>query len=74
MNRLCETFRWFVYLSVGILFAFFVIVTALNFFIPIGLICEHKNLMWLLLYIAEPILLFVDIYLWKLLEDLKWWV
>ena len=74
MNRICKTFRGFVYISVGILFAVIAIVMTLNLFMPIALSCETENPMWLLLYIAEPILLFLEIYLFNLLEDLEWWV
>ena len=74
MNRICETFRWFVLICVGILFAILVIATLLNLCMPIALSIDLKNKLWLLLYIAEPILLFVDVYLFKLLEDLEWWV
>ena len=74
MNKICKTFRWFVYISVGILFAVLCIVTAFNLVVPIGLSCGLENPLWLLLYIAEPILLFLDIYVFNILADLEWWV
>lgn len=73
MKRIGKTFRLFVYICVGILFAFFVIATVFNLGMPFVLSIGFKNKLWLLLYIAEPILLFVDIYLFNLLDDLEWW-
>ena len=74
MKRICKTFRGFVYMCVGTLFSIFVIVTVFNLFVPFVLSVELKNNLWFLLYIAEPILLFGDIYLFNLLGDLEWWV
>lgn len=73
MKRIGKTLRFFVYICVGILFAFCVIATVFNFSMPLALSIEFKNKLWLLLYIAEPILLFVDVYLFNLLDDLEWW-
>ena len=74
MKRIHKTFRWFVYINIGILFAVLCIASAFNLFVPIGLSCGLENPLWLLLYIAEPILLFLDIYVFNILEDLEWWV
>ena len=74
MKRIHNTFRWFVYITIGILFAVLCIASIFNLFMPIYLSCGLKNPLWLLLYVAEPILLFLDIYVFNLLEDLEWWV
>ena len=74
MKRICKTFRGFVYVCVGVLFAIITIAMTFNLVMPIGLSCFFENPIWLLLYIAEPIFLFVDIYLFNLLEDLEWWI
>lgn len=72
--RITGAFKLFVYVCVGVLFAFLVVVTILNLFIPFAISCLQENFMWLLLYIAEPFLLFADIYVWLLLDDLQWWI
>jgi hypothetical protein len=62
------------YISVGILFSVVAIAMILNLVMPIALSCETKNPNWLFLYVAEPILLFLDVYLFNLLDDLEWWI
>jgi hypothetical protein len=74
MKRLGKTFRCFVYACIGILFAILCVVTAFNAFIPLFLSLDFYNPLWLLLYIVEPFLLFADIYVYHLLDDLEWWV
>ena len=74
MKRTCETFRFFVYICVCLLDAIFIVVTVFNLFLPIGFSISLENKMWLLLYLAEPILLFADIYLYNLAKDVEWWI
>lgn len=74
MKRICKTFRLFVYICVGVLFSTCVIATVFNLGVPFVLSVALKNKLWLLLYIVEPILLFLDIYLFNLLDDLEWWI
>ena len=74
MKRLGKTFRCFVYVCSGILFAILCAVTVFNAFIPLVLSLGFNNPLWLLLYIVEPFLLFADIYVYHLLDDLAWWV
>lgn len=72
--RILDAVKWFVYVCVGILFAILVIATIFNLIIPLAISCLQENFIWLLLYIAEPFLLFADIYVWLLLGDLEWWI
>lgn len=71
--RMVDTFKRFVYICVGILFIILVLTTLANVIAPLMISCQTGNFMWLLLYIAEPFLLFGCIYVWLLLEDMEWW-
>lgn len=72
--RIFDALKWFVYIWVGILFIVLVIATIFNVIAPLAISCLTENFIWLLLYIAEPFLLFASVYVWLLLDDLQWWI
>lgn len=68
-----DAFKRFVYICVGILFAIFILATLCNAIAPLVISLLTENFMWLLLYIAEPFLLFGSVYVQLLLDDMELW-
>ena len=70
MELLFNVLKNFVYMCLVTVFTILVLATASNLILPLIGMCVYGSAIWLLLYLAEPFLLLLDIYVYALLDEM----